>query len=170
MQKIKSVIFIFIVSKIYKYKILFYKCTKKITCKILIRIQFYAIYFLYCLLTYKEKLKKTLKSQQISKKNENLKIIQYINDHYKTISLEKISQHFHYSIPYCSKWIKEKTGYSYYELLTHIKLQKVNNYYLIQLYQFLKFLNNSVTKIPNLLFVPLKIQTITPQAYRKNEQ
>ena len=100
--------------------------------------------------------RKTQENTEITtniEKNENLKIIQYINDHYKTISLEKISQHFHYSIPYCSKWIKEKTGYSYYELLTHIK---VNNYYLIQLYQFLKFLNNSVTKIPNLLFVPLK--------------
>ena len=104
-------------------------------------------------------------------KNENLKIIQYINDHYKTISLEKISQHFHYSIPYCSKWIKEKTGYSYYELLTHIKLQKGKQLLLNTTLSISQISKQLSYKNPESFIRTFKkYEAITPQAYRKNEQ
>lgn len=115
------------------------------------------IFFIACLHT-----KKNQENTEITtniEKNENLKIIQYINDHYKTISLEKISQHFHYSIPYCSKWIKEKTGYSYYELLTHIKLQKGKQLLLNTTLSISQISKQLSYKILNLLFVPLKIRS-----------
>lgn len=118
--------------------------------------------------------RKTQENTEITtniEKNENLKIIQYINDHYKTISLEKISQHFHYSIPYCSKWIKEKTGYSYYELLTHIKLQKSKQLLLNTTLSISQISKQLSYKNPESFIRTLKkYEAITPQAYRKNEQ
>ena len=105
------------------------------------------------------------------KNSESIEIIQYISEHYKTITLEKISQYFHYSIPYCSKWIKENTGYSYYELLTYIKLQKSKQL----------LLNNSLTisdiasyigykNSESFIRIFKKHENITPQVYRKTEQ
>ena len=90
---------------------------------------------------------------------------------YKTISLEKISQHFHYSIPYCSKWIKEKTGYSYYELLTHIKLQKGKQLLLNTTLSISQISKQLSYKNPESFIRTFKkYEAITPQAYRKNEQ
>lgn len=43
---------------------------------------------------------------------------------YHDISLEKLAEKFHFSPSYCSKVIKESTGYTFSELLTDIRLQQ----------------------------------------------
>lgn len=85
---------------------------------------------------------------------------------------DKISYlHFHYSIPYCSKWIKEKTGYSYYELLTHIKLQKSKQLLLNTTLSISQISKQLSYKNPESFIRTFKkYEAITPQAYRKNEQ
>ena len=45
----------------------------------------------------------------------------------KNASLKSISNEFHYTVPYCSKLIKEITGYSFLQLLTKIRLQNSIN-------------------------------------------
>ena len=124
------------------------------------------------LLAYiQRKNKKDIEISTNIEKDESLKIIQYINNHYKTISLEKISQHFHYSIPYCSKWIKENTGYSYYELLTHIKLQKSKQLLLNTTLSISQISKQLGYKNPeSFIRIFKKHEDTTPQNYRKNEQ
>lgn len=76
--------------------------------------------------------KETLEIPEFIYKKGNYedKIIQYIYENYSDMTLDKISQHFHYTVPYCSKIIKEITGYTFSELLTQIRLQNGKNYLL----------------------------------------
>ena len=62
--------------------------------------------------------------------NYENQIIRYVYENYQNMTLDKLSKHFHYSLPYCSKLIKEITGFSFSKLLTQIKLQNGKNYLL----------------------------------------
>lgn len=68
-------------------------------------------------------------TKQIKGEYEN-RIISYIYDHYNDITLDQVSRLFHYSVPYCSKIIKDITGYTFSELLIQVRLQKGKNYLL----------------------------------------
>ena len=71
----------------------------------------------------------------------------------------------------CNKWIKEKTGYSYYELLTHIKLQKSKQLLLNTTLSISQISKQLSYKNPESFIRTFKkYEAITPQAYRKNEQ
>lgn len=54
-------------------------------------------------------------------------ILQYIMENYKTITLSSLAEHFHFSVPYCSKIVKSFCGYSFSSLLTRIRLQQGEN-------------------------------------------
>lgn len=54
-------------------------------------------------------------------------MINYIINNYSTVSLNMLAKYFHYSVPYCSKIIKEVSGNTFSELLTNIRLQQGEN-------------------------------------------
>lgn len=49
-------------------------------------------------------------------------IIEYINQHYETITLKELSEHFHYNMNYLGNLIKEKTGRTFKEILEFKRL------------------------------------------------
>lgn len=58
------------------------------------------------------------------------KLLHYITKAYSTITLNELAEKLNYSVPYCSKYIKEVTGYSFQHLLKHVRFQKAENYLL----------------------------------------
>lgn len=61
------------------------------------------------------------------KGNYEISLINHVINHYNTISLVELSRQFHFSTPYCSRLIKEITGYTFSELLTNIRIQQGEN-------------------------------------------
>lgn len=51
-------------------------------------------------------------------------IINFIQENYTTVTLEAVADEFHLSKPYVSKYIKEKSGESFVDIVTGIKLKK----------------------------------------------
>ena len=51
-----------------------------------------------------------------------LSMLSFINDNYRTISLEKLAEHFHYSVPHCSKLIREETGIGFSAFVRKVKM------------------------------------------------
>ena len=49
------------------------------------------------------------------------RILNYIRFNYRTITLEKLAESFHYTIPYVSKLIRSTTGLTFTEILREIK-------------------------------------------------
>lgn len=81
-----------------------------------------------------------------AEKNTNpaaARLLHYIVDEYDTITLKELASKLNYSIPYCSKYIKEVTGYSFQQLLKKVRFQKAEN--------FLSTTSFSVHKISDLL-------------------
>lgn len=62
--------------------------------------------------------------------NENIKddrlleILNYIQANYQTVDLDAIAEEFHLSKPYISKYIKEKSGKTFGEHVTNIRLKR----------------------------------------------
>ncbi len=54
-------------------------------------------------------------SEQISK------ILAFVQDNYRTVTLEKLAEHFHYTVPYVSKLVRSATGLTFTEILREIK-------------------------------------------------
>lgn len=54
-------------------------------------------------------------------------MINYIIDHYATVSIKTLSEHFHFAEPYCSKMVKKISGSTFTELLTSIRMRKSEN-------------------------------------------
>lgn len=54
-------------------------------------------------------------------------MIAYILDHYQTVTLNDLADHFHFAVPYCSKLVKTITGSSFSDLITRIRLQRGEN-------------------------------------------
>lgn len=48
----------------------------------------------------------------------------FIQENYKTVTLENLSQEFHLSEPYVSKYIREKSGKNFGEWVQHIRMKK----------------------------------------------
>lgn len=51
-------------------------------------------------------------------------IMNYIQENYTTVTLDEIAGEFHLSKPYISKYIKEKSGETFVEIVTGIKMKK----------------------------------------------
>ena len=51
-------------------------------------------------------------------------MINYIQNNYQTVTLESLANAFHLSTPYISKYIKDKSGKTFGEHLTKIRLKK----------------------------------------------
>lgn len=108
-------------------------------------------------------------SPQTRKGNETcMYMITYIEDHYQTVSLAKVAEHFHFSQAYCSRLIKEYTGKSFTSILQNIKFKKALS--------LLENSNISIAEISHLVgfenvehFNRLfkKIYHLTPGQYRR---
>lgn len=65
--------------------------------------------------------------------NENIQddrlmeILNYIQANYKDATLEGIAEHFHLSEPYISKYVKEKSGKTFSEHVTNIRLKRAKS-------------------------------------------
>lgn len=63
-------------------------------------------------------------------KNENaqddrlMEMLNYIQANYKEITLDEMAERFHLSEPYISKYVKEKSGKTFSEHVTHIRLKR----------------------------------------------
>lgn len=58
------------------------------------------------------------------------RLLHDITNEYDTITLNELAARFNYSVPYCSKYIKNVTGYSFQYLLRHVRFQKAESYLL----------------------------------------
>ena len=57
--------------------------------------------------------------------NERLtEILNYINTNYLTVTLDELEEQFHLSKPYLSKYIKEKSGKTFGELVKNVRMKK----------------------------------------------
>lgn len=61
------------------------------------------------------------------KEQENFKIIKYIEEHYKTVTLDELAEKFHYSPQSISHKIKKITGKSFMKYLLQKKMQTATN-------------------------------------------
>ena len=68
--------------------------------------------------------KATLIAPKNSRKSDSirLRILSFINDHYRTVTLEDVASHFNYSVPHCSKLIREETGIGFVAFVRRIKM------------------------------------------------
>lgn len=63
--------------------------------------------------------------QELHKNNKSLtSILTYIQGNYKTVTLDELSDKFHFTVPYLSKLIKISIGHSFKEIIQIIKLNK----------------------------------------------
>lgn len=70
-------------------------------------------------------------------------LLHYIVDDFGTITLNELAAKLNYSVPYCSRYIKEMTGQTFIQLQKRIRFQKAVNY--------LTTTNFSIQKISDLL-------------------
>lgn len=65
-----------------------------------------------------------LQTSEISVDSRLIEIRNYIQTNYATITLEDLSEKFYLSKPYLSKYIKEKSGMTYGEIVKKVRLKK----------------------------------------------
>lgn len=111
-----------------------------------------------------------LTGQAATTKNNKLKILSYIHDNYRTVTLEDVAHRFNYSIPHCSKLIRDETGSSFTSFVRHIKMNHAVS--------LLRNTRISIAEISSLVgyensesFIRAfqKVYQISPSAYRKQE-
>ena len=56
--------------------------------------------------------------------NSKLRILSFINDHYRTVTLEDVAARFNYSVPYCSRIIRDETGVGFTAFVRNIKMKQ----------------------------------------------
>ena len=56
-----------------------------------------------------------------------LEILNYINSNYATVTLEELSQAFYLTKPYLSKYIKDKSGMTYGNIIKKVRLKKAKS-------------------------------------------
>lgn len=54
-------------------------------------------------------------------------IMNYVQTHYESVTLESLSKHMHLTTPYLSKYIKEKSGGTFGEMVRNVRMKKACN-------------------------------------------
>ncbi|MDE7187451.1 MAG: AraC family transcriptional regulator, partial [Lachnospiraceae bacterium] len=65
-------------------------------------------------------------TQAVPLGNSDHEILLYIQEHYSTITLEQLAAHLHYTVPYCSRYIKKLFGCTFSQLLKQIRFRKAD--------------------------------------------
>ena len=64
------------------------------------------------------------KSSTVANQTNFLLILQYIQNHYQTVSLDTLCDKFHYNKSYLSRLIRKNTGRSFIDIVTDLKLSQ----------------------------------------------
>ncbi|SMB84048.1 AraC-type DNA-binding protein [Pasteurella testudinis DSM 23072] len=105
---------------------------------------------------------------QSKNSDEISKILNFIMDNYQSVSLSIVAKQFYYSMPYCSKLIKDYTGKSFTEIVQDIKFNKAEillketNITVSEISQFIGFNN-----IENFNRLFKKRYAMTPTEFRR---
>lgn len=106
--------------------------------------------------------------ESVPVKNVDHEILNFLEENYSTITLEELAGHLHYTVPYCSRYIKKLFGCTFSQLLNQIRFQKAD--------LFLKNSSLTVNQISKMLgyenpenFMRAfkKIHKMTPSQYRE---
>ncbi|WP_049946005.1 AraC family transcriptional regulator [Butyrivibrio sp. LC3010] len=112
-----------------------------------------------------EHLKEGLQSEM---RSARLRILSFIIDNYKKVTLNEVAEHFNYSLAHCSRLIKEETGESFSSFVRNIRLQHAES--------LLVNTNTTIADISSIIgyenpesFIRLfeKIYNMSPSKYRK---
>lgn len=117
--------------------------------------------------------KRSIEMPETSKSRSCLEndMMNYIVNHYETLSIKQLAEHFHFSRQYCSRLIKDVTGYTFSELLTNIRLQQGENYLLVTNLSVEDISEKVGYKNPETFIrVFKKYQETTPAQYRKENR
>jgi len=99
---------------------------------------------------------------------KRLQILSYISNHYNSITLEDVAEHFHYSVPYCSKLIQSEAGMNFVSFVRQIRMNHAT--------AMLRNSNMPVAEISYMIgyentesFIRAfkKVYDMSPSAYRK---
>lgn len=104
-----------------------------------------------------------------SSSSDRFDMLSYINDHYKTVTLNSLAEYFHYTPEHCSRLIRHTTGQTFLSLLKSIRLSRAETLLLntglsVEEISHLIGYENSCTLIS--LFK--KKNHVTPGEFRKN--
>lgn len=80
------------------------------------------LFFAKLLRGYSNKAVITDYSENGKPESSRLRLLSYINDHYRNVSLEELAGHFNYSVPHCSKLIREETGIGFVAFVRRVKM------------------------------------------------
>ena len=106
--------------------------------------------------------------ESVPVRNVDHEILTYLQENYSTITLEELARHLHYTVPYCSRYVKKLFGCTFSQLLNQIRFQKAH--------LFLKNSSLTVNQISKMLgyenpenFMRAfkKIHKMTPSQYRE---
>ncbi|MCR5230559.1 MAG: AraC family transcriptional regulator, partial [Solobacterium sp.] len=101
-------------------------------------------------------------------RNQRVSILSYINDHFRTVTLEDIADEFHYSVPHISKLIQTEAGVSFSALVRQVRMNHAT-----------ALLRNTETPISEIGYMVgyenpesfirafKKVYSISPSAYRR---
>lgn len=67
-------------------------------------------------------MKSRLKKNELEK--QSIELMNYIRENYKEITLKDMADYFGFSIPYLSKYIKQKTGETFGNLVKNTRMKK----------------------------------------------
>lgn len=62
-----------------------------------------------------------ISATKITKSEQIIKILSYIQSNYRTVTLDTLAASFHYTVPYVSKLIRSSTGFTFTDILREIK-------------------------------------------------
>lgn len=107
--------------------------------------------------------------QNDSSSSDRFDMLSYINDHYKTVTLSSLAEHFHYTPEHCSRLIRHTTGQTFLAILKNIRLSRAETLLLntgltVEEISHIVGYENSCTLIT--LFK--KEYHVTPSEFRKN--
>ena len=96
------------------------------------------------------------------------KILIFISDNYRTVTLDSLAKHFHYTVPYVSKLIRCATGMTFTSILSEIKFDVCRSLLLnsdLKIYQIAEVAGFQNTDHFNRIFK--KRTGVTPSDYKK---
>ena len=97
------------------------------------------------------------------------KILNFINDNYRTVTLENLAKHFHYTVPYVSKLIRAATGMTFTSILRETKFDVCRSLLInsdLKIYQIAEIAGYQNTDHFNRTFK--KRTGLTPSDYKKS--
>ena len=100
-----------------------------------------------------------------------LQLLSYMDNRYQTVTLDDLAEHFHYSVPYCSKLIRDETGMGFVAFVRKIRMDHAT-----------ALLRNTLTPVADIgemvgyenpeSFIRAfkKVYEMSPSAYRRQNQ